>query len=85
MMQDVRNHLAMAMEALTDITDADGKPIDRKDVMQRIQQANAVANLSKAYTDNVRCEIDARRLAGIKGLPSAISEKDAMPALEQAK
>lgn len=65
-MQDVRNHLVAMMEALND-KDVDQELVDR---------AKAMAELSQAYTNTVKVELDARRMAGIEELPAALGAPD---------
>lgn len=78
-MEDVRAHLVACMEMLVDESSCPDT------VAQAVRRGHTLAALSKAYTDNVRAEIDAREIAKIPGLPSAISQREPLPALEQAK
>lgn len=53
--QDVRNHLVNAMEALGDPDTANAETIER---------AKAISGLANAFTQTVRVELDARKMAG---------------------
>lgn len=62
--QDVRNHLVAMMEALGD-NEANAETVAR---------AKAVSDLAHAYTNTVKVELDARRLAGLESdLPDVIA------------
>lgn len=64
-MQDVRNHIVAMMESL-----ADGEVSDAV-----IARAKATANLAEAFTNTVRVEIEARRLAGIENsVPDVLAD-----------
>lgn len=55
-MQDVRDHLVQMMEQLND-------PEVSEEVVSR---AKALSDVAQTYTNSVRVEIDARRLAGME-------------------
>lgn len=62
-MTDVRNHLVAMMERLGD------DDVTKED----IERAKALSDLAQTYTNTVRVEIDARRLAGLENeLPPAL-------------
>jgi hypothetical protein len=62
-MTDVRNHLVAMMERLGD-QDASKEDIER---------AKALSELAQTFTNTVRVEIDARRMAGMENeLPAAL-------------
>lgn len=67
--EDVRNHLVAAMEALND----DGaKPAQ---VAEAIEKAKAMSSLATAYIASVKVEVDAVRLASDVGLlPASFGE-----------
>ena len=68
-MGDVRNHLVAMMEALNDAdTDA-----------ETIQRAKALSELAQAYTNTVKVEIDARRMAGVEALPTVLEQATVAP------
>lgn len=68
-MQDVRNHLVAAMEALSDDNATDAT----------IARARAISELAQTYTNTVKVEIDARRMAGLEEMPSALLRAPALP------
>ena len=73
-MQDVRNHLVAAMESLgdTDVSD------------HIIARAKVISDLAQTYTNTVRCEIDALRLAGLQGkIPEALEQHPMLPGAMQ--
>lgn len=62
-MQDVRNHLVAMMESLAD---AEATP-------EVIERAKATAALAQTYTNTVKVELEARKLAGCEHeLPEAL-------------
>lgn len=61
-MADVRNHLVEMMEALND------KEVEPATV----ERAKALADLAQTYTNTVKVEIDARRLAEMSDLPDVL-------------
>lgn len=65
-MQHVRDHLVAMMESLND-KDVDQEMVDR---------AKALAELAQAYTNTVKVELDARRMAGIEELPPSLGTDD---------
>lgn len=65
-MQDVRDHLVAMMERLGD------KKVSAED----IARAKALSELAQTYTNTVKCEIDARKLAGMEQtLPPALEHR----------
>ncbi len=65
-MADVRNHLVAMMELLGS---DDVKPDD-------LARAKAISELAQTYTNTVKVEIDARRLAGLEAeLPVVLEHK----------
>lgn len=67
--EDVRNHLVQAMEALNN---EEAKP---EEVSQAIEKGKAISSLATSYINAVKVEIDAIRLADEVGmLPASISE-----------
>jgi hypothetical protein len=63
-MADVRNHLVAMMELLGS---DDVKP-------EHLDRAKAISELAQTYTNTVKVEIDARRLAGIENSLPAVLE-----------
>jgi len=69
-MQDVRNHLVAAMESLgdNDVSDA------------VIARAKVISDLAQTYTNTVKVEIDALRLAGAdKRIPEVLEQHPVLP------
>ncbi|MFO0293758.1 MAG: hypothetical protein ACK51F_10500 [Rhodospirillales bacterium] len=65
-MQHVRDHLVSMMERLGD------KDVTADD----IARAKALSELAQTYTNTVKCEIDARKLAGMdQTLPTALEHR----------
>lgn len=65
-MVDVRNHLVEMMELLNS---TDVKPED-------LARAKVLSELAQTYTNTVRCEIEARKIAGLeKTLPSVLEHR----------
>ena len=65
-MQDVRDHLVAMLEALGD------KEVDP----QVIERAKATAEIAQVYTNTVKVEIEARRMAGIEAtLPPVLEHQ----------
>lgn len=69
-MQDVRNHLVAAMEALgdNDVSDA------------VIARAKVISDLAQTYTNTVKVEIDELRLAGAENrIPEVLEQHPVLP------
>jgi hypothetical protein len=65
-MQDVRDHLVAMMERLG----------DEKVSAEDIARAKALSELAQTYTNTVKCEIEARKLAGLdRVLPPALEQR----------
>jgi hypothetical protein len=64
-MADVRDHLVAMMESLND-----------KDVSaDTVNRARAMADVAQAFTNTVKVEIDARRMAGLdNALPDVLDQ-----------
>lgn len=75
--QDVRNHLVAAMESLGETKQPDESAIER---------AKAISGLANAFTQTVRVELDARKLAGIETeLPEVLTAPARLAGPEPAK
>lgn len=61
-LDDVRNHLVAAMEALNS---EDSDPVS---VKQAVDRAKAMSNVANSYIESVKVEIEAIRLADDVGL-----------------
>jgi hypothetical protein len=61
-LEDVRNHLVAAMEALN------GEDNDPAAVKQAVDRAKAMSNVANSYIESVKIEIDAIRLADEVGM-----------------
>lgn len=69
-MQDVRNHLVAAMETL-------GDPEVSKDAIDR---ARAISELAQTFTNTVKVELDALRIAGRETvIPEVLQKHPALP------
>jgi hypothetical protein len=67
--EDVRNHLVSAMEALSA---EDAKP---EEITQAVERAKAMSSLATSYINAVKVELDAIRLADEVGmLPGSVAE-----------
>jgi hypothetical protein len=71
-MQDVRNHIVAMMESLADPDVSDSV----------IQRAKATSELAHAFTNTVRVEIEARRLAGLEETVPPVLDYQAAPVLK---
>lgn len=61
-MEDVRNHLVAAMEALNE------EKADPAAVKAAVDRAKGMSNLANSYIDSVKVEIDAIRVADEVGM-----------------
>lgn len=69
-MQDVRNHLVAAMESLADHDVSD----------QVIARAKVISDLAQTYTNTIKVEIDALRIAGRENqIPQALESAPLLP------
>lgn len=69
--EDVRNHLVVAMEALN------ADDLSPEAAAQVVERAKAVSNLANSYIGSVKVEIDAIRLADEVGmLPASIAKPE---------
>jgi hypothetical protein len=69
--EDVRNHLVAAMEALN------ADDLSSEAAVQVVEKAKAVSNLANSYINSVKVEIDAIRLADDVGmLPASIAKPE---------
>lgn len=67
--EDVRNHLVQAMEALNN---EEAKP---EEITQAIEKGKAISSLATSYINAVKVELDAIRLADEVGmLPASVTE-----------
>lgn len=68
-LQDVRDHLVQAMEALNE------EGAEPETVQRAISRAKAMSNVANSYIESVKVEIDAIRVAEDVGLiPSSVSQ-----------
>lgn len=79
-LEDVRNHLVQAMEALNQ---EDAPP---EEIQRSIGRAKAMSNVANSFIESVKVEIDAIKLADEAGLlPSSVAQPvkmvEAQPAL----
>jgi len=68
---DVRNHLVAMMETLNDANAP----------QEAVARAKALSGLAQAYTNTVRVELDARRMAGVEGTLPKVLEQAVAPRL----
>lgn len=69
--EDVRNHLVSAMEALND------ENLKPEDIDRAVDRGKAVSNLANSYIHSVKVEIEAIRLADEVGmLPASIAQPE---------
>lgn len=75
----VRQHLVAQLEALGDLTDKDGNPLDPEAVRLQISTAKAASALAQAYTATLKVDLEGRKLAEVRTLPSDLQDAKLIP------